>query len=363
MIQYSNLTLLFVTLIFCSILHSHPVSEVEKDETIVFFNTSAWLDQQTEQWHIPIHGWIYEPEDSVIRKGIIADSLETVYGLSINTKSQTIFNQRINLFLADNERNKSIVIRFANHTYSLPVSKANGHFQAQLVVEAKIITSAKVKNQLNYEAVLPDRDQRKFRGQVNLISGEGLSIISDIDDTIKISEVTNRKQLLDHTFFLNFKAVQGIAKLYTGLLKEQGALHFVSSSPWQLYPSIIQFIEFAGFPNADYALKTFRFKDSSFKNLFASSLNTKPPQIINIINKYPNRKFILVGDSGEKDPEVYAKIQQQFPQQIIKILIRNVTQENSSDIRYQSLYKNLKPEMWQIFTDVDEIKLDNTIFL
>jgi phosphatidate phosphatase APP1 len=361
MIQITKLALFLATLMFCSILKSHPVSEVKKDETLVFFNTSAWLNQQTDQWHIPIHGWIYEPEDSVFRKGVISDSLETIYGLTTNNNSQIIFDQRINLFLADNESNKSIVIRFANHTYALPASESNGHFETILLVDAKIIASAKVNNQLSYEAVLPDRDRRDFIGKVNLVSTGGVSIISDIDDTIKISEVINRKQLLNHTFFLNFKVVQDIVKLYSELLNGQGSLHFVSSSPWQLYPAIIQFIEQSGFPEADYALKYFRFKDSSFMNLFTSSLEAKPLQIMNIIEKYPHRKFILIGDSGEKDPEVYAKIQQQFPQQIIKILIRNVTQEKASDDRYQALYKNLKQDMWQLFTEVKEINFDNNV--
>lgn len=358
MIQILKPTIILVTLMFSSIVNAHPVSDVKNDETLVFFNTSAWLNQQTNQWHIPIHGWIFEPEESIVRKSLIADSLKTAYGLTTNPHSQSIFDQRINLFLADNEMSKSIIIRFAKHTYALPASEPNGHFKTILLVDANIVTAANINNQLNFEAVLPDRDHRSFIGQVNLISGNGLSIISDIDDTVKISEVTNRKKLLKHTFYLDFKAVPSIAKLYSELLKENGALHFVSSSPWQLYPSLIQFVEKAGFPNADYALKSFRFKDSSFMNLFASSLDTKPLQIINIIKRYPNRKYVLIGDSGEKDPEVYAKIQQQFPQQIIKILIRNVTEENASDERYQSLYKNLKPEIWQIFTEVEEINFE-----
>jgi hypothetical protein len=327
MIQIKNFILSIVTLMFCSIVNAHPVSDVKNDEALVFFNTSAWLNKQTDQWHIPIHGWIYEPEESIVRKALITESLKTVYGLTTNHHSQSIFDQRINLFLADNERSKSIIIRFAKHTYALPASEPNGHFKTILLVDANIVTAANINNQLNFEAVLPDRDQRSFIGQVNLISADGLSIISDIDDTVKISEVTNRKKLLKHTFYLDFKVVPGIAKLYSELLKENGALHFVSSSPWQLYPSLFQFVEKAGFPNADYALKSFRFKDSSFMNLFASSLDTKLMQIINIIKRYPNRKYILVGDSGEKDPEVYAKIQQQLPQQIIKTLILNVTEE------------------------------------
>jgi phosphatidate phosphatase APP1 len=93
-------------------------------------------------------------------------------------------------------------------------------------------------------------------------------------------------------------------------------------------------------------------------NLFASSLETKPPQIIAIIKRYPERKFILVGDSGEKDPEVYAQIQQMFPQQIKKILIRNVTAESADNDRFQSLFKKLSPHIWQLFNEAEDISLN-----
>jgi len=344
-------------------VNAESVSELKNDETLVFFNTSAWLNQQSMQWHIPIHGWVFEPEDSTIRKQLIAQSLKTFYELETNSSTRSNFNQRVNLLLADNERNKSMVIRFANRTYAIPASAANGHFSTVLKVDAKIIAAADLTHQLTFDAVLPKHDQRQFSGQVNLVSPNGLSIISDIDDTIKISEVTNRKQLLNHTFYLDFKAVPGMADLYNHLLDHEGALHFVSSRPWQLYPALVKWLEQAGFPDAEFALKTFRFKDSSLINLFTSSLKTKPPQIIKIIERYPGRQFILVGDSGEKDPEVYAKIQQQFPQQIIKILIRNVTEEKASDDRFQALYENLPPNSWQLFTNPKNIKIDHNIAL
>ncbi|MGJ8663829.1 MAG: phosphatidate phosphatase App1 family protein, partial [Marinicella sp.] len=271
---------------------SGPVSELKDDESVVFFKTSAWLNQQTNQWHVPIHGWIFEHEDSTVRKGLIAAAMDTGYELKVTAKTKSNFNQRVNWLLVDNERRKSMVIRLAGRTYAIPDSEANGHFSTVLTIDSEILNAAGIESQLSYQAVLSDLDQREFNGLVQLVDPAGLSIISDIDDTIKISEVTDRKQLLDHTFFKDFTAVPGMATLYQKLLQNEGALHFVSSSPWQLYPELEKFISKAQFPDADYALKSFRFKDSSLMNLFASSLETKPPQIIEIIKRYPNRKFI-----------------------------------------------------------------------
>lgn len=333
-----------------------PVSELKSDETLVFFTTSAWFNADAAQWHVPIHGWVYEPEDSLHRKEVVSKTFATAFDLETDSMTQKNFDQRVNLLLADNERNKTIVIRFADRTYALPKSSANGHFSKTLLVDDSIFKQHNIKQQLNFQAVLKPSDTRQFMGQVNLISGSGVSIISDIDDTIKISAVTDRKQLMNQTFYQEFKAVNGMAATYQKWLQNDGALHFVSSSPWQLYPVLKAFIQEAGFPAADFHLKSFRFKDSSFLNLFAQGTTTKPPQIQRIIRRYPNRSFILVGDSGEHDPEVYTQIQQQFPQQIKQILIRNVTAESLSDVRFQNLMQRTGSEIWQLFQEVDEIK-------
>jgi phosphatidate phosphatase APP1 len=53
---------------------------------------------------------------------------------------------------------------------------------------------------LPMEVVLPSRDERRFTGEVHLLGATGVSVISDIDDTIKVSVVTNKQELLKNTF-------------------------------------------------------------------------------------------------------------------------------------------------------------------
>ncbi|KAI7884280.1 hypothetical protein K492DRAFT_125198, partial [Lichtheimia hyalospora FSU 10163] len=48
-----------------------------------------------------------------------------------------------------------------------------------------------------------------------------------------------------------------------------------------------------------------------------------------IVKDFPKRKFILVGDSGERDPEIYRMLYDRFPDQIIKIFIHDVTSERA----------------------------------
>ena len=353
--QFFLLTIVSLYLSLCASALAGPVSHLKSDETLVFFNTSAWLDEQSKSWHIPIHGWIYEPEKSIIRKTAIEKTLQITHKLTVTAQNRRQFDRRVNALLADNERGKKIIIRLADRTYALPTSQANGHFKHILKIKAEHLNTTE-HPLISFQAVLPPNDKRQFFGQVKLVKPTGLSIISDIDDTIKISGVTDRRTLLDNTFYQPFKAVPGMAAMYQQWLSTDGALHFVSSSPWQLYPELHEFIDSAGFPVADYALKSFRFKDKTLMNLLAKSTETKPPQITEILTRYPNRRFILVGDSGEYDPEIYAQIQKKYPTQIQLILIRNVTEERVDNKRFQALFKHLEPHQWQLFRNTEEIK-------
>jgi phosphatidate phosphatase APP1 len=86
-------------------------------------------------------------------------------------------------------------------------------------------------------------------------------------------------------------------------------------------------------------------------NLFKDGTKTKPPQIIALLRAYPKRKFILIGDSGEKDPETYAPLLRKYPKQISKIYIRNVTNARRNDARFAKVFAGISASKWRLFTD------------
>ena len=190
-----------------------------------------------------------------------------------------------------------------------------------------------------------------------------VSIISDIDDTVKISEVTDRRQLLENTFFKAFQSVPGMSELYRDLVARGARLHFVSSSPWQLYPPLRDFLLEAGFPWASLDLKSIRFRDQTLLNLFKEGTETKPEQIIPILQRYPERIFILIGDSGEHDPEVYGDIARRFPDSIQRILIRSLDSAGRDNARYQDAFKSVPAHKWQLFDSPDQLSAGELIEL
>lgn len=183
----------------------------------------------------------------------------------------------------------------------------------------------------------------KGKGRIRFLEPEGLSVISDIDDTIKVTQVpAGKRTVLRNTFLKKFKAADGMRERYLKFVTDSdGAdicFHYVSGSPWQLYRPLTSFLfEQEQFPPGTVHMKNLRknlFDRGALGDIMAfalggdlATLEQKIRQITNLMIHMPRRKFILVGDSGEKDPEVYRAIQRLFPQQVVKIYIRDVLGE------------------------------------
>ncbi len=337
------------------------VSNLKYDEHITFFNTSAWLDREGTHWHIPIHAWIYEPEDSLLRKGVFATLLKSKYNLVITAQNEANFRRRSNLLIADNERGKKLVIRFAGQEVTLPLSAENGHVIKLLKIPRAVVNAFANQGRLRYFARLPGEDKRLFEGEVKLVADHGISVISDIDDTIKISNVTDHAKLLGNTFFNDFRQVEGMSGLYRQLAEHEVSFHFVSSSPWQLYDPLHEFMQREAFPWASLNLKAVRFRDETLFNLFKDGTETKPYQIEAILQRYPDRQFILIGDSGEQDPEVYGDIARRYPAQIHRVLIRNIGNTSAMDLRFKKAFHNINNNKWQLFDQPGQISVDDLL--
>jgi phosphatidate phosphatase APP1 len=74
-----------------------------------------------------------------------------------------------------------------------------------------------------------------------------------------------------------------------------------------------------------------------------------------ILNQYPQRCFMLVGDSGENDPEAYAALARKYPRQIVRILIRDITGESLDSGRYQRAFAQLRVGLAHVFRDPAEL--------
>jgi len=331
-------------------------SNVNADESLIFFPTLAYRSDDDGLWVARVQGWIFEAEaDSRWRNASWA-MFRRFLGLTPDQAETLLFQQRARPFLVDNERGKRVSIRIGASIYELEPSTADGHFVGQVRLDPRDVSRLARGGWLRYTAVTDPRDERVFTGEVQLLDATGVSVISDIDDTIKVSEVTNRKKLVENTFLLPFREVTGMAELYRGWSSHGVAFHFVSASPWQLYESLADFARDAGFPEATYHLRRTRLKDSSVWSLLADPLEAKLQVIESLMATYPHRRFILVGDSGERDPEVYGKLAEKRPEQVVRIYLRDVTGQAADSPRYRAAFGDLPADKWQVFQEPSTIR-------
>jgi phosphatidate phosphatase APP1 len=119
------------------------------------------------------------------------------------------------------------------------------------------------------------------------------------------------------------KPFEGVAAFYRAL--HQGAsgsegnpIFYVSKSPWNLYVPLVEFLELQGIPAGPLLLRDYG------KHLLFAPDRHKEHGIARILATYPKLKFVLIGDSGEEDPEIYSEIVRRFPDRIRVIYIRSV---------------------------------------
>jgi hypothetical protein len=330
-------------------------SEIAKDEMVVFYPTYAHRTTDEKSWVLHIHGRIYEPEQSSVKRAAFLGIMRRSFGLSKQEEETATFKDRMRAFLVDNERDKTIHIRLGDNVFRAGKSGPNGHFASDLVlsneqVQAILEAGKKSGRTLHFTALLPADDNRQLQGQVELVEPEGLSIISDVDDTIKISEVTNRRALLANTFLRDYKPVGGMPELYRQWAKLDVRFHYVSASPWQLFGPIAEFLAAENYPAGSVHMKMFRLTDRSALNLLAAQHKYKPEVIAKILADFPRRRFVLVGDSGEQDPEIYGELARLHKAQIVRILIRHIGPKEVTGERYDTAFKGVSRNSWHVYT-------------
>lgn len=154
-----------------------------------------------------------------------------------------------------------------------------------------------------------------------------VGIISDLDDTILVTDILNRRKTLENSLATPVgqrQAVAGMADFYRRLISvnpapETAPVFYVSATPRQLTDNIREFLGANGFPRGVLMLR--KVVPPAFK---APGDEYKLEHIEGILAAYPAVRFVLIGDDGERDPEIYNEIHRRHPERVVAIWIRRV---------------------------------------
>jgi phosphatidate phosphatase APP1 len=154
-----------------------------------------------------------------------------------------------------------------------------------------------------------------------------VGFISDIDDTILRTGMTEGLRSIRRTLLRDAhgrKPIPGTPSLYRGLARGGGGrpeatFFYVSSSPWNLYDMLVQFLGLRGFPRGPLFLTDWRPGSAG-----PDEPGHKRARIRRILDAYPELSFVLIGDDGEGDPAIYAEFLRSDPDRVRLAMVRSV---------------------------------------
>jgi phosphatidate phosphatase APP1 len=179
----------------------------------------------------------------------------------------------------------------------------------------------------------------------------GLGVISDIDDTLVDSGVTDKPELIRNTLFHSKWEIKTfpLAPETVSALAGKGAdglpkvpLFYLSGSPWGLHSRISELFDRVGFPHGVMILR--RYSQEPVRDPAAF----KYPHLKDLFEAFPHKTWILLGDSGEKDPEVYAKMRGEYPGRERAEYIHLVTAENPHGKRFANA------KVFRVWSEVEQ---------
>jgi phosphatidate phosphatase APP1 len=310
--------------------------------------------QQGTEWIIPMRGWVHQnrrlPDD------LIFELAQFIVGCDDADTSN--FAARFDAFSDDSRSKQTVTIQFDsdNEQHTFLMSDLNGLVESTVRMStAKAQTLLGQQNsQNNWLSYTVISDGHTGQGKVQLIEPQGVSLVSDIDDTIKVTEVpADKNVVLKNTFCRDFVSVKQMIERYKAL--GNTTFHYVSGGPWQLYKPLSDFLAGEGFPvgtfHLNYFPKNFLAQDTrsllidSIAGSLGRTYDHKVEQITLLIERFPDRDFILVGDSGEVDVEVYLRMKDLFEKRVKEIWIRDVVNDEAvNNFRFKKVSKIIKAE-------------------
>ena len=238
-----------------------------------------------------------------------------------------------------------LAVKFAGSS-SLVKADDEGFFTGQVAVPGEATFDTEW-NEYEVELISPTTagmPTPKAKGEI-LVPPETarFGVISDLDDTVIQSRVSNFLQAARTVMLGNARTrlpFPGVAAFYHALHdgstgKEKNPIFYVSSSPWNIYDVITEFMDLQKIPRGPVLLRDW---DIGFGTLAATRhFHHKGVAIRTIMQLYPALPFILIGDSSQHDPEIYQTIVSEFPDRVRAIYIRDVTSSAARSAAIQRL--------------------------
>ncbi|KAF9260650.1 hypothetical protein L218DRAFT_1051074 [Marasmius fiardii PR-910] len=332
------------------------LSDINGLDEVLLFDSPAFQDPQNpENTLINVQSYVFLKQfDLGPLSSVIGDGLEKL-GLDVGDQIDRVLD-RMKLFATVGLPGKEVkmTVEGCEKQVTLPETGFK-----DLGVVTGSVSVGKCGNEAQFTATVDGDD---FTPDVKIFpsTSDGFGVISDIDDTIKISNVLDKIKLAKTTLLDDPTPVAGMPEVYKSLATSlnQPQFIYISGSPFQLYPFLRDFVE-TSFPTGPLFLRNFTITDlglilDSFSDDTNKKLEYKLSQIARVNTMYPQKSFLSIGDSTEKDPEIYgAAFKEHGPDFIRCIWIHVVDGAENSDERFAAAFDGVPQERIRLFTDAE----------
>lgn len=319
-------------------------------------------------WAAEFSAAVFEQEPRCSVVDVVSEIARKV-GLADDSQDMETIERRLTPFLQDVRPGRKMTVIHGGKELRLGPTGSGGISMNGHPVVADLDQDGLVHG----EAVVPKGVKGVFKMKTYYSGPEGWGVISDIDDTIKITQTSDPIGILRSTFIDPATPIAGTPELYRTLHALLQSSHpdphehvpffYLSASPYNLYPFLRAFRDDEGFPPGQLMLR-----DSSWRTiaglLSALTVRTqeyKVGQMRRVRTWFPKRKMIFIGDSTQSDPESYGEIYREFPGWVKLILIRKATdiaavgiESKNEDARFEKAFEGVPRDAWFVFEDPSE---------
>jgi phosphatidate phosphatase APP1 len=178
------------------------------------------------------------------------------------------------------------------------------------------------------EARLTTEGQDPVVAQVRVVSPDaGLGVVSDIDDTVLVTALPRPLLAFWNTFVrheTSRRPVRGMATLYAEIqaLHPEAPFFYLSTGAWNVAPVLEQFLARHAFPPGPLLMTDW---GPTAEGWFRSGREHKRRELRRLLDELPQVRWLLIGDDGQHDPELYAEAAESSPGQLRGVAIRQLS--------------------------------------
>lgn len=256
-------------------------------------------------------------------------------GIESATDKDTLFNNLVNMyhrFQSDEIPGAVLKVKFQDQEHTV-VTDEEGYFMLNMAPDTPFSPTSmwhEIEVELEQAPVKFEAGLKSIAEVLVPPLDAEYGIISDIDDTIIETSATSILAMSRKVFLHNARTrlpFAGVSEFYKALQlgrngKRNNPFFYVSSSPWNMYDLLKDFLDLNQIPEGPLLLRDFGLQDNKF--ISSGHMGHKFKEIENILLTYPLLNFVLLGDSGQEDPKIYREVVRKYPERILAIYIRDV---------------------------------------